>query len=131
MNTALLIEKFFGRSFKFHSNFFFKSSKTDVLFLDRKIGFVQTNPIFLSRNYIVLKKTSCYDDWNTFLYTVSISVVQYGYPGRQNLYSFFTVFQKILIMFHNFLISMASLKNGISLRGNTIYIRVLIFNGCN
>ena len=40
-------------------------------------------------------------------------------------------FEKILIMFHKFLITMTPLKNGISLRENTIYIRILIFNGYN
>ena len=40
-------------------------------------------------------------------------------------------FEKILIMSHKFLITMTPLKNGISLRENTIYIRILIFNGYN
>ena len=39
-------------------------------------------PIFLSMNYFVLEKTSCYDDWNTLLYSVLISVLQCEYPGR-------------------------------------------------
>ena len=39
--------------------------------------------------------------------------------------------KKILIMFHNFLITMAPLKNSMSLRQNTIYIRILIFYGSN
>ena len=39
--------------------------------------------------------------------------------------------KKILIMFHNLLITMVPLKNVMSLRENTFYIRILIFNGCN
>ena len=39
-------------------------------------------PIFLPKNYSVLAKTSCYEDWNTLLHFASISVVQWEYPGR-------------------------------------------------
>ena len=61
---------------------------------------------------------------------LSSSWWQGEYPDRQSLYSFFTVFRKkIWIMLHIFLIIMAPLKNGISLRENTIYIRIPIFNG--
>ena len=65
-----LTEKSCGRSFKFHSNLLFKSNKTKF------------SNIFQSRNFFVLGKTSCYDDWNNFLYFVSISVVQCEDPGR-------------------------------------------------
>ena len=37
--------------------------------------------------------------------------------------------KKILIMLHNFLITMDPLKNSMSLRENTIYIRILISMG--
>ena len=39
--------------------------------------------------------------------------------------------KNILIIFHNFLITMALLKNGMILRENMIYIRILVFNGYN
>ena len=39
--------------------------------------------------------------------------------------------KKILVRFHNFLVTMATLKNGISLRESTIYIRIIIFSEYN
>ena len=81
--THYLIEKYpLGRSFKCHSDLLFKSNKATLL------------TSFYREIILYWKKTSCYDDWNTFLYSVSISVVQCEYPGRQNLYSFFMVFWK-------------------------------------
>ena len=76
-----LIEKSFGRSFKFHSNLLFKSNKARFF------------PCFY-REFFLLEKTSYYDESNTFLYSVSVSVVQCQYPDRKNLYSFFMVFRK-------------------------------------
>ena len=61
-----LIEKPFDRSFKFHSNLLIKSNKKKTF----------------SRHFFVLEKTSYYDDSNTFLYSVSISLIQWEYPDR-------------------------------------------------
>ena len=72
VDTTLLNWKVsFGRSFKFHSDLLFKSNETKFF-------------LFFYREIILYwKKTSCYDDWNTFLYSFSISVVQCEYPSRQ------------------------------------------------
>ena len=58
-----LIEKYpLGRSFKFHSDLLFKSNK--AMFF----------PSFYWEIIFYCKKASCYDDWNNFLYSASISV---------------------------------------------------------
>ena len=58
-----LTEKSFATSFKFHSDLFFKSNKTNFL------------PFFYWEIIFELGKTSCYDGCNTFLHTESISVI--------------------------------------------------------
>ena len=78
------IEELFGPSFKFHLNLLFKSDKDKF------------SPSFCREITLNRKKISCYDDWNTFLHFVSVSVVETSveYPGGWNICSFLTVFWK-------------------------------------
>ena len=72
-----LIEKSFGSSFKFHWNLLFKSNKTNFFpFFHREI--------FRNGKYCCTCKLfcTCYDNWNTFLHSLSISVVKCDDPDR-------------------------------------------------
>ena len=121
LDKKTLTEKSFARSFKFHSNLLLKSNKTKffssfdrgiILYWKKHFGMMTEIPSCILFQYL----------WYNVNMQVDKASIQF---------SRFSEKKKTLIMFPNFLIKMAPLKNGMILRENTIYIRILIFSGYN
>lgn len=76
---------------------------------------------FYKEIFLNWKKTSCYDNSNTFSHFVLISVWYNKSIQVENVFVHFLKFsqKKLLIMFCNSLATMISFKNGLNLRGNT------------
>ena len=112
-----LIEKSFSRSFKFHSNLLFKSNKLKFF------PFFYQEIIFYWKKHLAMMTEIPSCTLSQYLwYNVNIQVdktsIHFSRFSKRNI-----------IMFHNFLTRMALLKYGKNLRENTIYTKILIFNG--
>ena len=119
-----LIEKSFGSSFKFHSSLLFKSNKTKHD--EPSFYHLSIEKLFCTgKNHLarMTKIPSCILSQNLW-YNANIQV-------DKTCIQFSRFSQKIMIMFHNFLITMPSSKTSMNLTDNMIYIRILIFSGSN
>ena len=111
-----VIEKSFGRSFKFHSYLLFKSNETKFF-----PSFYREIILYWKKHLVMMTEIpSC----------ILSQYLWYNANIQIKTFIHFSWFSEKNIMFH-VLIIMAPLKNDISLRENTIYIRILIFNGYN
>ena len=113
------IEKSFGRSFKFHSNLHFKNNKTNSF-----QSFYREITLYWKKYLAMMTKLVPFILSQYLWFNMNIQVVKTSI--HLSRFS-----KKILFMLHNFLITMDPLKNSMSLRENTIYIRILISMGTN
>ena len=115
-----LIEKSFGTSFKFQTKLLFKSNK--IKFSHVSIGKIilnSTKPLAMMTEFVMTCIFS-----HCWWYNRNIQV------SNASAYSL-KFSKKILIMFHNFLVTMDPLNNGMNLRESMTYVKVSIFNGYN